>query len=85
MVFAQSRGQQYPNVTLAEQDGALPRQPRVRAAVAVDAEAVGGAQELRRRDRITHVQLDVVDVEDVHRFLSLRFPRFPVVPGRPGR
>ena len=36
------RGQQHPDVTLAEQDAALPGQPGVRAAVAVDAEAVGG-------------------------------------------
>ena len=81
MVFVQPRGQQYPDVALAEQDAALPRQPRVRAAVAVDAEAVGGAQGLRRRDRITHVELDVVDVEDLHRFSPLRFMRFGVVPG----
>ena len=85
MVLVQPRGQQYPDVALAEQDAALARQPRLRAAVAVDAEAVGGAQGLRRRDRITDVELDVVDVEDSHRCLPFEVHAvrgtFPVRPG----
>jgi hypothetical protein len=51
--------------------------------VAVDPEAVGGAQGVGRRYRITHIEFDVIDVEDVHSVFSLRFLRLRVVPGRP--
>src|ERR1017187_5113800 len=72
MVGLQARGQQYPDVVLSEQPAALPRQPCLCPAVPVNTEAVSGAQILCRLTRITHIELDVVHVEDIHRLLPLQ-------------
>ena len=92
MLGGQPGGEQHPDVAVAEQQRALPGQPGLRAALAADLEADGGAEVEGRLPGVPHVEFDVVDATDVHVPCPLCRPTVPPVlpsgrapPGMPRR